>query len=395
MLSTGPDLEGGNSVSTRFERPLEFCKRCIYSSRDFGVDLDVNGICTHCLQIDSLKEQFGTGSDKGLKELERILAKIRKTGKNNKYDCIIGVSGGTDSSYLLYLTKKWGLRPLAVHYDNTWNSSIATLNIASVLRALDIDLFTYVVDNEEVDDIFRSFWSAGVAELEASTDLGFAYTLRKVAAQKKIKFILEGHSFVTEGITPLNRNYFDGKYISEIHKKFGAKPMQTYPLMTFGRFMKSIVKDRIEFIRPYWYIDYSKEDARQFLTKNFGWKYYGGHHLENRMSAFLHGVYLPRKFDTDLRVNTLSAQVRNGLISREQALKQMSSPQHVELGLVEYFCKRMKIDKREFDRVMNLHPHSWTEYPTYRPLFKRFRLIFRIFASFNLIPMSFYKKYCF
>ncbi len=345
--------------------------------------------------MDSLQNQFGTGNERGLKEFERILAKIRKFGKNQKYDCVIGVSGGTDSSYLLYLAKEWGLRPLAVHYDNTWNSSIATLNIASVLKALDIDLYTHVVDNEEADDIFRSFWNAGVAELEASTDLGFAYTLRKVAAEKNIKFILEGHSFITEGITPLNRNYFDGKYISEIHKKFGALPIQTYPLMTFTRFMKSILKDRIEFIRPFWYIEYSKENAREFLAENYGWKYYGGHHLENRMSAFLHSVYLPGKFDTDLRVNTLAAQVRTGKIPREQALTELNSPPHIELGLIDYFCKRMKIDKEEFERVMKLSPHSWSEFPTYRPLFRRFRLIFRIFASFNLIPMSFYKKYCF
>jgi N-acetyl sugar amidotransferase len=374
---------------------VQFCKRCIYSSRDFGISFDSTGVCTNCLQVDSLQKQFGTGSERGLKELERILLKIRKIGKNQKYDCVIGVSGGTDSSYLLYLAKEWGLRPLAVHYDNTWNSSIATLNIASVLNALGIDLYTHVVDNEEADDIFRAFWNAGVAELEASTDLGFAYTLRKVASKKKIKFILEGHSFVTEGITPLNRNYFDGKYISEIHNRFGELPIQTYPLMTFSRFMKSILKDRTVFIRPFWYIDYSKENAREFLTENFGWKYYGGHHLENRMSAFLHSVYLPGKFDTDLRVNTLAAQVRSGKISREQALLELSFPPHVELGLVEYFCKRMKIDKEEFDRVMKLKPHSWSEFPTYRPLFKRFRLIFRIFASFNLIPMSFYKKYCF
>jgi len=382
-------------ISSTSKGQVQFCKRCIYSSKNVGVKFDVTGVCNFCLQVDSLQNQFGTGSDRGLKELERILLKIKKMGRNQKYDCVIGVSGGTDSSYLLYLAKEWGLRPLAVHYDNTWNSSIATLNIASVLNALDIDLFTHVVDNKEADDIFKAFWNAGVAELEASTDLGYAYTLRKVAAKKKIKFILEGHSFITEGITPLNRNYFDGKYISEIHNRFGTLPIRTYPLMTFSRFMKSILKERIIFIRPYWYIEYSKENANQILTKNFGWKYYGGHHLENRMSAFLHSVYLPGKFDTDLRINTLAAQVRTGKTSREQALTELSSRPHVEFGLIKYFCKRMNIDEEEFERVMKLAPHSWSEFPTYRPLFKRLRLIFRVFAYFNLIPMSFYKKYCF
>ncbi len=341
-----------------------------------------------------MKIQFGTGENYGDNQLAKIVEKIKKKGKKRDYDCIIGVSGGTDSSYLLYLAKSWGLRPLAVHYDNTWNSATATSNISAVLRTLKIDLYTLVVDNIEADDIFKSFWNAGVAELEASTDLGFAYTLRKVAAKHRIKFILEGHSFVTEGITPLTRNYFDGKYISEIHKRFGKVPMETYPLMTFTKFMKSVLVDRIVFIRPLWYIEYSKEKARELLAKEFGWKYYGGHHLENRMSSFLHSVYLPRKFQTDLRINTLAANVRNGAMSKNQALRELREKPFVEPGLIEYFCKRMEISLEDFDKTLNLNPRSWNEFPTYRPLFIQLRIFFKLLAHLNLVPMSFYKKYC-
>ena len=241
----------------------------------------------YCLQIDQLIELYGTGNPKGDKLFENILTEIKKAGRGKQYDCIIGVSGGTDSSYLVYLAKQWNLRPLAVHYDNTWNSAIATMNIHKILKGLDVDLYTYVVANKEVDDIFRSFFLAGVAEIDASTDLGYAYLLRKVAAKFSVKFILEGHSFIEEGITPLGRNYFDGKYIESIHKRFGNQKMKTYPLMTLSRFLQSVLLSRVNFIRPLWYIKYSKESAKEFLTKNFDWNYYGGHHLEKSNDCFL------------------------------------------------------------------------------------------------------------
>ena len=286
------------------------CSKCIYDERVSNIYFDTKGVCNYCHQIDELKESYGTGEQKGIDLLEEIIIKIKKEGSKKKYDCIVGVSGGTDSSYLIYLTKKWGLRPLAVHFDNTWNTSIATIH--NILKALDIDLYTHVVNNKEMDDIIRSFILAGVAETEAPTDMGYAYLLRIVARKYSIRYILEGHSFTEEGITPIGRNYFDGKYIQSIHKKFGKRKLKTYPLMTFSRFMRSILLDRIKFIRPLWYINYSKKEAHDFLIKEFGWKYYGGHHLENRSAAFFHSIYLPSKFNSDFRNNTISCKVRNG-----------------------------------------------------------------------------------
>ena len=210
--------------------------------------------------------------------------------------------------YCISQKKKWNLRPLAVHYDNTWNSSTATMNIKKVLQKLDIDLYTHVVNNKESDDIFRSFFLSGVPEFEASTDLGYAFLLRKVASKFNIKYVLEGHSFLEEGISPLGVNYFDGKYIKSIHKQFGNIKLKTYPLMTFSTFIFSIIFSQIRFIRPYWYINYKKTDAIKFLSKTFDWEYYGGHHLENRAASFYHTIYLPRKFNVDLRNNTISAK---------------------------------------------------------------------------------------
>jgi N-acetyl sugar amidotransferase len=374
---------------------LKICSRCIYDERVPAISFDQDGVCNYCRQVEQLIEQYGTGQSKGEIQFSEILTDIKRSGRGKKYDCIVGVSGGTDSSFLVYLAKEWGLRPLAVHYDNTWNSSIATMNIHKVLNGLEVDLYTHVVANKEADDIFRSFFLSGVAEIEASTDLGYAYLLREVAAKYSIKYILEGHSFVEEGITPLGRNYFDGKYIQAIHKRFGRRRMETYPLMTFTRFLQSAIFRQVKFIRPLWYLKYSKADAKVSLSDRFDWRYYGGHHLENRMTAFYHSVYLPQKFGGDMRNNTLSACARNGTMTRADAWTEYNTPPHIEEELVSYFKKRLDLSDEVYKRVMSTPPKNWTEFPTYKKRFERFRPLFFILAKANLVPMSFYLKYCF
>ena len=213
---------------------------------------------------------YGTGQDKGKNEWLRIVNEIKKNGKGKKYDCIVGVSGGTDSSYMIYLALEYGLRPLAVHYDDTWNSATASENIRKVLQDTNVDLHTIVMNNKESDDIFRAFFKAGVPEMGTPTDLALAETLYRVAAKFGVKYVLEGHSFLTEGVSPVGKNYFDGKYIKTIHKKFGAHKMSTYPLMTFFKFMKWLLWSRIKKVRPYWYLDYSKKKRGLFLKRNVG-----------------------------------------------------------------------------------------------------------------------------
>ena len=374
---------------------LQICSRCIYDERVAAIHFDSNGVCNYCLQIDRLKEEYRTGAREGKQKLATIIEEIRRAGRRHRYDCVIGVSGGTDSSYMVYLAKEWGLRPLAVHYDNTWNSAIATQNIRKVLAALDIDLYTLVVDNKEADDIFRAFFRAGVAEIDAATDLALAETLYRAAFRYGIKYVLEGHSFVTEGLTPVGRNYFDGQYIRSIHARFGTRPLKTYPLMTFSRFVWWACVARIRKIRPFWYIDYSKEEARAFLERECGWQYYGGHHLENRMTAFLHGIYAPQKFRSDFRNNTLAALVRTGAMQREDAWAEYNTPPVVEDELVAYFKKRLDISDEEYERVMCAAPKNWQDYPTYKRRFERLRPLFALLAKRNLVPMSFYLKYCF
>jgi N-acetyl sugar amidotransferase len=374
---------------------LKICSKCIYDERVANITFDADGVCNYCHQVEKLVEDYGTGAQKGIDTLNGIVAEIKAAGKGKKYDCVVGVSGGTDSSYMIYWALQNGLRPLAVHYDNTWNTSIATENIRKVLQHWNVDLYTHVIDNKEADDIFRSFFEAGVPEIEASTDLALAETMYRAAAEYKVQYVLEGHSFVTEGITPLGKNYFDGKYIKNIHQKFGKKKMNSYPLMSFYQFMKWTLFYKIKKIRPYWYLAYTKEDAMNFLKKECNWTYYGGHHLENRMTAFFHGIYSPQKFKMDYRNNTLSALVRNGLMDREAAWEKYNTPPSIEPELLAYFKKRLNLTEEAYALKMKETPNYWWQFPTYKKRFELLRPMFFILAKSNLVPMSFYLKYCF
>lgn len=378
------------------DQNVQICSRCIYDENTPQIEFDEKGVCNYCKMFDQLIKQYGTGSEKGEKEIQRIIEQIKLDGRGKPYDCVIGVSGGTDSSFLLYWAVHNGLRPLAVHYDNTWNTSIATENIRKILSKLKVDLFTYVVDNKEMDDIYRAFFYADVSEIDAATDIALAEIMYRAADKYKVKYVLEGHSFMAEGITPIGRTYFDGKYIASIHKMFGKIPMKTFPNMPFWVFMKWVAFKRIKKIRPLWYIRYSKEEARKKLEKDFGWEYYGGHHLENRMTAFAHSYLLPKKFNLDYRNNSLSASVRNGIIKREDALQQYYHTEpYLEPDLLDYFIKRLKFTKTEFDDIISRPAKNWTDYPTYKKRFERMRPFFFMLAKAHLVPMSFYMKYCF
>lgn len=381
---------------TQYINGKQICARCIYDASVPAIIFDQHGVCNYCHMVDRLIEEYQTGKPKGQETIEAIIEKIKKDGKGKKYDCVIGLSGGTDSSYMVYWAIQNGLRPLAVHYDNTWNTAIATENIRKVLSKLNVDLFTLVVNNKEADDIFRAFFLADVPEIEAATDLALAETMYRAASKYNVKYVLEGHSFIAEGISPLGKNYFDGKYIKSIHKKFGRLPMKTYPLMTFSKFIKWTTLKRIQKIRPLWYIQYSKEEARAFLEKEFGWEYYGGHHLENRMTAFFQSYYCPSKFHVDYRNNSLSASVRSGQMTRDEAIDEYyNKPPYLEPELLAYFKKRLGFSDQEFDNIMNRPPKYWYEYPTYKKRFELLRPFFYLLMKSHLVPRSFYMKYCF
>ena len=373
----------------------QVCTRCIYDGTLGGISFDGEGVCNFCRQIDGMAELYGTGKKKGEKRLQEIIRDIKMHGEGRKYDCIIGVSGGTDSSYLLLKSKEWGLRPLAVHYDNTWNNACATQNIYKVTKALNIDLMTHVINNKEADDIYRATFFAGIPEWDASSDIAFVQVLRSAAANFGIRYILEGHSFQAEGISPVSNNYFDGKYVSSVHKQYGKLPMETFPNLTLFRFLKWVLLYRQQFIRPFWYTHYSKQKARRELQSSTGWEYYGGHHLENRIAVFGHTVYMPQKFGIDYRFLSLAADVRSGRISRAEALEIYSRPVEADKEIVDFVKKRLALSNEDYERVMSEKPKSWRDYPTYKPYFELMRPLFYVLAKSNFVPMSFYLKYCF
>jgi N-acetyl sugar amidotransferase len=368
------------------------CARCVYDDRTPGISFDAAGVCNYCHQHDAMGRQYPTGPA-GEQILRRVVARIKEAGLGRKYDCAVGVSGGCDSSYMLYKMVEYGLRPLAVHFDNTWNSPIATTNIYNVLEKLGVELDTYVVNNREYDDIYRAFMLAGLKDVEAPTDIGLAATLYRSAEKHGIKYIIEGHSFRTEGIAPLGWIYMDGKYISSVHKAFGTRPMETFPNLWLKDFLRWAAVRNIRRIRPLYYIDYHKEEAKRLLTEQLNWQWYGGHHLENRFTAFWHTYFLPVRYGIDARQLGHAALVRSGQLDREEALADLEQAQPIDAEIVALVKKRLRFSDEEFEAVMRLPHHNYSEFATYKRTFERLRPLFWLLYRLDRVPKSFYLKF--
>jgi N-acetyl sugar amidotransferase len=368
------------------------CKRCLYDESTPSIEFDSDGICNYCKLHDRLESEYSCQTD-GTARLREICDRIKKEGRSGKYDVIVGVSGGCDSSYLIYLTKELGLRPLAVHFDNTWDSNIATENMHKVLTKLKVALFTYVVDNKEYDDIYRSFLKAGVPDIEAPTDIGLAATLYIAAEKHSVKYFFQGHNFRTEGVSPLGWLYMDGKYIASVQRQFGNLRLNTFPNLSLASFLRWIVLKRIKGIRPLYYVKYEKEKVKKFLTEEFGWQWYGGHHLENQFTAFYHSYFLPRRFCIDQRINGYSALVRSGQMTREEGLRLINEPPYLNPKIVELVKKRLGFSDAEFEKIMNLPKKTYRDFKTYKRTFELLRPFFWLMYKMDRVPKSFYVKY--
>jgi N-acetyl sugar amidotransferase len=369
------------------------CSRCVYDDSIPYIIFDDQGVCNYCHQHDQLEVQYPV-HEKGMAFLKELAGRIRQTRKRSKYDVVVGVSGGTDSSYLLYFTKEvLGLTPLAVHFDNTWNSAIAVENIRVVTEKLGIDLFTVVADNEEFNDIFRSFIKASVPDIDTPSDIALA-TVHYMACRKfGIRYIFDGHSFRTEGISPQGWFYMDARYIHSVHKQFGTMKMKSFPNLWMGRWLYWITFCRIKKIRPLYYLDYQKEKTRGFLAKTYGWKYYGGHHMENHTSYFTNNFWLPQKFGYDLRLCEYSALVRSGQMARDEAIEALSKPKEFAPEILGEVTKRLGFSDGEFRSLLESNNHSYRDYRTYKRRFERYRFFFYLLSKANLVPVSFYLKY--
>lgn len=358
----------------------QICVKCAVDSTVPGVTFDDQGVCIYCKLHNVLDKEYPQGED-GQNILNQFVNKMKENGKNKKYDCVIGVSGGTDSIYLLYWAKQKGLRPLAVHFDNGWDSEIAVNNIHKALEKLNIDLQTYVVDWEEFKDILVAFLKASLPWADIPTDIGITAALYRIAAEQNLKYILVGNNFRTEGKMPTEWTYSDGRTVRYIQKHFGSKPLRSFPNLTLLDFFYYSVVRKIRILRPLNYIVYQKTYARDLLEKELGWQYYGGHHFESIYTRFVYSFLLPKKFNIDKRIITHSALIRSGSMTRQQALDSLQEPSYPLDRVnedIEYVVKKLGISPQEFEEIMTMPPKSFRDYPSYYPLFEKFGYLVKI-----------------
>ena len=374
---------------------LTVCSRCLYDSTIRNITFDAAGVCSYCRLTEDLERQYPAG-EQGTAALRAIADKIRKEGRGKRYDVIVGVSGGCDSSYLLHLAVALGLRPLAVHFDNTWNSTIAQENIERVVTKLGVDLHTHVVDGREYNDILRAFMLSCVPDIETPTDIGLAGTMYRACVKHGVRYQWNGHNFRTEGVSPLGWIYMDGRYIRSVvkaHGNYADHRMRTFPNMTLTDMLHWMAARRIKQIRPLWHLDLNKEAIKRMLAAEYGWQWYGGHHLENRFTAFYHSYFLPRRFGIDGRKLGHCALVRGGQLSREEAAAQLAVPAEHDPAILKLVKQRLRFTDAEFERVMTQPRKSFRDYKTYKRTFERLRPLFWLLSRYDLVPKSFYLKY--
>jgi N-acetyl sugar amidotransferase len=305
---------------------------------------------------------------------------IRKKGNGKRYDCIIGVSGGVDSTMVAYHIKRLGLRPLAIHFDNGWNDELAVQNIEKCLKTLEIDLITEVVEWGEFRDIQMSLFKASVPNVEAATDHAIMALLYKKAAEHGIKYIISGGNIATEGIMPKSWMYDnrDLKHIKAIHRKFGTHPMRTYPCASLLTYAWHVFVRRIRYVPILNYTSYNKIEAKTLITNELGWRDYGGKHYESFFTKFFQSYYLPVKFGMDKRRPHLSTLINSGQITRESAIIELEKLPYEEGKIqiwTEYFLKKMKINSDEWKILMETKPMRSSNYPSNAWLLKNTRLI--------------------
>jgi N-acetyl sugar amidotransferase len=333
-------------------------------------------------------------TEEGQKKFEQIIEGVKKDGVGKEYDCVVGISGGRDSSYTLYIAKKMGLRPIAVHFDNGWNTEISVSNIKNSTAILDVDLHTHVADWEEFKDLQIAFLKASISDVEVPTDFAIISVLYEIANKYGIKNILIGHSFRTEGIAPLEWTYIDAKYIRSIYRLFGKnKTIRSFPLMSMSQLIFYTLVKRINFIHVPEFIEYEHEKVNKVLTEELKWQYYGGHHHESTYTEFIQSYLLPKKFNIDKRKLEFSALIRSGQMKREDALEEMKKPYPYREEIIPYVRNKLGLSLEEFDKIIATPPKSFRDYPSYYPVIRMAKYPIYIACKLDLLPQVFYEKY--
>ena len=342
------------------------CTRCVMDTSDSQIVFDEQGHCNHCTSAEKFIRNIEEQRNKF--NMQEYIERVKEEGKGKKYDCIVGISGGVDSCYCIYLAKHYGLRPLAVHFDNGWDAELAVQNIRQILERLDVDLYTYVVNWQEFRDLQLSFLRSSTPDSEIPTDHMIKPVLGMAAHKYGISTVWLGNNQSSESILPdtWSHGHRDWKYIDSIHKMYGTKPLKTFP--HFNRMDEIYFNLKIDWFPILDRIDYNKEEAKKLLIKEFGWRDYGGKHFESFYTKFYQSYILPVKFGFDKRRMHRSSLIVAGQMTREQALVELKEPPYNEKMIerdIEYFLDKMEISREEFDSIMQEPTKSFWDYPSY------------------------------
>ncbi len=352
------------------QKEYQICTRCVMDTTDPDIEFDENGVCNHCRKYDDIIRKNMIPISKRKVELEKIISKIKEEGRGKKYDCVLGLSGGVDSSYVAYLANKFKLRPLVVHVDNGWNSEESEGNIRNIISKTRFDLMTYKLDWEEFKDLQRAYFKASVVDIEVLTDHAISGYIYKVACKEGIHYAINGGNFATESILPKSWVYIktDVKNIKAIHKLFGKKKIETFPFVsTLQHLWNDKFTKKIRYINILDYINYNKIKAKEILKEELSWKDYGAKHFESIFTRFYQAYILPKKFGIDKRKAHLSSLICSGQITRKEAIDELKRDPYSSKKLLEvdkeYVLSNLGFSKAEFEKIMSEKPKSHLDYP--------------------------------
>jgi len=366
----------------------QICTQCVMDTSDPDIVFDDNGVCNHCTNAIKMLKQppYSLAPIDKEKILNEFIQRIKKKGKSKKYDCVIGLSGGVDSSYTAYLVKQWGLRPIAAHLDNGWDSEESTRNIENICRTLDIDLYTNVLDWKEFKDLQMAFLKASTPDSEIPSDNIIMETLYSIANKHGIKYILSGCNTSSESILPKawSQGHYDKQYITSVYKKYGKKKKLSIPIFSFyHKYLYRLFKG-IKYVNTLDYIQYDKEQAKEYLKQHLNWQDYGRKHGESTYTRIFQEYILPHKFGYDKRRAHYSSLIAAGQLSRHDAMEMLKQPLYVnQIDLendIMYLCNKFGISRDEFDKIMALPVKSMNDYPNeYKTIrYKLFKVLLGI-----------------
>lgn len=360
-------------------------RQCTLSVMDTIADPDIrfdeNGICNYYYEYQAAAEKFLFKNEaEGWQKLTHIATAIKEEGKGKPYDCIMGLSGGVDSTYVAYLAKKLGLRPLAVHFDNGWNSELAVKNIENIVQKLEFDLYTQVINWEEFKDLQLAYLKASVVDIEAISDHAIFASLYRIAGEKNIRHILSGTNVQTENTLPKSWIFpkTDHINIKAIHKKFGTVPLKTFPFIDAKVKRYYFAVKKLSSTSVINYVPYNKQKVKQLITDELGWRDYGGKHYESIWTRFYQGYILPTKFKIDKRKAHLSDLIFSGQLTKQQALAELEKPIYNEMQFKEdydFVLKKLGLRDEDFQKIMLLPPVSHYAFDYEKPLEKRYPVL--------------------